>query len=346
MKTPNIILDLISPYRKILDTELREFFKKQKEYDMYKHMAYFMGFLDEDLKEIEAFGGKRFRSSLTLLIADFYNNIDATIPTALSMEIFHNFTLIHDDIVDKDTMRRGRPTVWKLWGHDHAINTGDAQLILAHTVLTESKALPPQITLNVQNFLDKNYLEVVEGQYLDFLLTEAKLDDPIVTVPMYMEMIKKKTAVLVGAAVAAPGVAKNVSADEIQELFKYGLNLGIAYQLQDDMSSLWLDSGITGKVQYNDILTKKKTLPVLYALTKLADKEKKELINYYNSPSDIKEEDARTIVSMIESVGGYDYIKEEVNVYAKKSEEALRNLSFTDEQKEKLSAIGKALLYL
>lgn len=346
MEKPTKILDLFSSYREVLDKELKDFFKNQRKYDMYKHMAYFMGFLDEDLKEIEAFGGKRFRSSFTLLIADFYNNLEATIAVAMSVEIFHNFTLIHDDIVDKDTMRRGRPTVWKLWGHDHAINTGDAQLILAHRALTDSKYLDAQTILNVQTFLDEKYLEVTEGQYLDFSLTEVKLDDSIVTVDNYMEMIIKKTAVLVGAAIASAGIAKGVSKEEVQELYNYGLNIGIAYQLQDDMSSLWSGSEVTGKMQFNDIATKKKTLPVLYALTKLADKDKEELINYYNSSSDIKEEDARTIVSMIESVGGYDYMKEEVGVYSKKAEEALSKLSFTPEQKDQLSTIGKTLLSL
>ncbi|MCA9360572.1 polyprenyl synthetase family protein, partial [Candidatus Kaiserbacteria bacterium] len=121
----------LDKYTDILDFELQNVFDVAPDLEMYRHMAYFMGFADENLALKRSYGGKRFRSKLTLLLGDCYGILEKVVPAAVSIELFHNSTLIHDDIVDGDTLRRGRPTVWKLVGKDHAINSGDAQILMS-----------------------------------------------------------------------------------------------------------------------------------------------------------------------------------------------------------------------
>ena len=181
-----------------------------------------------------------------LLVADSYGLLEETLPAALSVELFHNFTLIHDDIVDHDELRRGRSTVWKLWGIDHAINTGDAQLVLALRAL-EDLRIPPECSAAVRARLLDHYLEVIEGQYLDFTLAAAKLHDPLVTEEAYLTMTEKKTSRLVQAATETAALVAGRSEDEVSALGVFGGKFGMAYQLYDDFQSIWGVPEKTGK---------------------------------------------------------------------------------------------------
>ena len=180
-------LELVGAYGRRIDA-LAKTFLARNDYALYGMMRYFMGYTDESFNAGAQPVGKRMRPGLLLLIADSYGLLKEALPAALSIELFHNFALIHDDIVDHDELRRGRPTVWKLWGTDHAINTGDAQLLLALRALDEPIQLPPdRVTALRTRFFDR-YLEVIEGQYLDFTLAAAKLRDPLVTEEAYFTM--------------------------------------------------------------------------------------------------------------------------------------------------------------
>ncbi len=227
---------------------LREFLDEQPGYDMYGMMRYFFGFADEKLQSIDIYAGKKFRSSLCLLIADLYGAKDAALHAALSLEMFHNFTLIHDDIEDHDELRRGRKTVWSIWGINHGINTGDAQAILAYRLLTSGAAADPERGIPVADFLMQKYQEVIEGQFLDFTLTDLPIDHPDVHADAYFAMIARKTAALIGAAARAPAMLAGLSEKECSQLWEYGYNLGIAYQLCDDTVSIWGEKAKTAKI--------------------------------------------------------------------------------------------------
>lgn len=252
-------------------------------YALYGMMRYFMGYTDEHFEASTHPVGKRVRPGLALLVADSYGILEETIPAALSIELFHNFTLIHDDIVDHDELRRGRPTVWKLWGVDHAINTGDAQLILALRALEEPPytSLENRATLRAR-LLDR-YLEVIEGQYLDFTLAAAKLNDPFVTEEAYLTMTNKKTSKLVRAALEAAPILAGKSEEEINALGDFGENLGMAYQLYDDWQGIWGAPEKTGKRRAGDIYECKKTLPVIFAREHLTATDQKRLEELYDN---------------------------------------------------------------
>ena len=183
-------LEMVGEYGSRIDV-LAAAFLMRGDYALYGMMRYFMGYTDESFKVNTQPVGKRIRPGLLLLIANSYGILEEAFPAALSIELFHNFTLIHDDIADHDELRRGKPTVWKLWGVDHAMNTGDAQLVLALRALDEPTKVSPDRSATLRIRLLDRYLEVIEGQYLDFTLAVARLNDSSVTEEAYLTMTKK-----------------------------------------------------------------------------------------------------------------------------------------------------------
>lgn len=274
-------LEVVGAYGARIDA-LADVFLARNDYALYGMMRYFMGYTDEYFSIRANSIGKRVRPGLLLIIADGYGILEEAIPAALSVEIFHNFTLIHDDIVDHDELRRGRPTVWKLWGVDHAINTGDAQLILALRALEETvSASAENITALRTRLLDR-YLEVIEGQYLDLALASAKLNAKQVTEEEYLTMTKKKTSRLIRAATEAAPILAEKSEGEIIALGDFGESLGMAYQLYDDWQGIWGISDKTGKKRAGDIYERKKTLPIIYARERLAPADRQRLEDLYD----------------------------------------------------------------
>lgn len=341
MKTPTDVMALVGAFGARVDDTARSFLARGP-YEMYGMMQYFMGYTDEHLMPTrEVFGGKRFRSGMCLLLADQYRALHDALPLALSVEIFHNFTLIHDDIVDKDELRRGRPTVWKLWGHDHAINTGDGQLILAIEALEDAKH---DIKSRARPFLLATYREVVEGQFLDFTLTNYALDDARTTEALYLEMMKKKTSVLVAAATKAAGIAARVDDREEELLWEFGLSLGLAYQLCDDTISVWGSHEMTGKVPHGDVREKKKTLPVLYTAATLMGSLRSEFVELYNQRESLSDTQVKRAIELMNSVHAYTYARARIDVEAERAITALGALSIPEGGKDTLRALVYALL--
>ena len=273
-------LRIIGEYGARIDAPARAFLTRG-DYALYGMMRYFMGYTDAHFKASVHTVGKRVRPGLLLLVADSYGLLKEALPAALSVELFHNFTLIHDDIIDHDELRRGRPTVWKLWGIDHAINTGDAQLILALRALEEKTQAPLERMAALRTRLLDRYLEVGEGQYLDLALAAAKLRDPSVTEEAYLVMVGKKTAKLIRAATEAAPILAGRNEDVVMMLGDFGENLGMAYQLYDDWQGIWGVSEKTGKKSAGDIYERKKTLPVIYAHEHLASADTRRLEALY-----------------------------------------------------------------
>jgi geranylgeranyl diphosphate synthase, type I len=327
----------LTPYTERITQELDRFLPDTL--PMYGMLRYFSGFADETLAPTSVYGGKRFRSALTLMLADRYGALEHAVPAALSIEIFHNFTLIHDDIVDNDAMRRGRPTVWKLWGVPHAINSGDAQLVLAYRALEGAFKQHPDRGAKAQAFLSARYLEVAEGQYLDFTMTDLPLGDARVTSEAYFEMIRKKTSVLVGAAAKVAGIMAGVSEAECDALYAYGEHLGLAVQLNDDLLSIWGEEARTGKRAFGDIKERKKTLPVIWALEHADTKVKEMLRTAYAGTAPLSDREAEALAQSLESAGAKDAIKEEIQKHLSLAAAAAGSLSLPEEAKQALMAL-------
>jgi geranylgeranyl diphosphate synthase type I len=234
--------------------------------DMDRMVRHHFGWLDSDPEPT----GKRLRPRLCLLCADDVGgDWRAALPAAAAVELIHNFSLIHDDIQDASETRRGRPTVWTRWGVPQAINTGDFIFVAAHLAcrrLLESGA-NADLAATAQHLLDQAALGLTRGQHLD-LAFESRDD---VQADEYLEMISGKTAGLLAASACLGALAGGGSGEAQQAYYRFGWNLGMAFQLLDDLLGIWGEPEQTGKSAADDLRRRKKTYPVLLGLAESAE---------------------------------------------------------------------------
>ena len=230
----------------------------------YEMMAYHLGWRDEHLRPTRANAGKRVRPMLCLLACEAVGGeVEHALPAAVGIELLHNFSLIHDDIEDNSPTRRHRPTVWKLWGVPQAINVGDAMFSLARHVFHRlTKHHPPERIIKAYALFDRTCIALTEGQHLDMRF-EEELD---VTEDDYLYMIRGKTAALIATSVGMGALLGGAESAIQDAYYEFGENVGLAFQIIDDILGIWGDEARLGKSTASDILTKKKTLPVLYGL--------------------------------------------------------------------------------
>jgi len=227
--------------------------------------------LYEPVKYILEIGGKRIRPSLVLAAYNlFKNDVETAINPALALEVFHNFTLLHDDIMDKADLRRNQQTVHKKWNENVAILSGDTMSIKAYELLSK---IPAEFLSEVLQAFNKTALQVCEGQQLDMNF-ESRLD---VSVEEYLEMIRLKTSVLIAVSLKIGAIMAGALRNDVHKLYDFGLNLGLAFQLQDDYLDAYGDVQAFGKKIGGDIVANKKTFLLIKAL-ETSDKETSEVI--------------------------------------------------------------------
>ena len=266
-------------YRAEIDAELRSALAEHQS-PMYDMMRYHLGWTDEQGRPVEGSGGKALRPTLCLLACEAAGGAySRALPAAAAVELVHNFSLIHDDIQDDDRERRHRPTVWSIWGKPQAINAGTAMRVVASLTLLRlaERDTPVQKLLRAQRLLDESCLRLGEGQYLD-ISYESRLD---LRVADYLEMIDKKTAALISCSLELGALLGTDDEPVIEGFRSFGRNLGLAFQIRDDVLGIWGDKEKTGKPVGSDIRRRKKSLPVVYALEKAEGKGKTELTKIY-----------------------------------------------------------------
>lgn len=254
-----------------IETEMRRVVAPSDDPTMtlfYGMLHYHLGWVDADLKPAHFDAGKRIRPVLTLLTCEASGgDWHDALPAAAAVELLHNFSLIHDDIEDGDPLRRGRPTLWKVWGVPQAINAGDALYTMAHTALNGLTAyhVPIERILAARQRFDRACIALTQGQHLD-LGFESRSG---VTEAEYLRMIEGKTAALIEAAC---GLGALVNGSEgVAHYEAFGRGLGLAFQIEDDVLGIWGDPLVTGKPAGNDLRQRKKSLPVTYALDRSAE---------------------------------------------------------------------------
>ncbi len=237
-------------------------------------------------------GGKRLRPTLCLLACDLFGgNMEDCMVPAVAAEIFHNFTLVHDDIMDQAPLRRGKETIYKKWGSDVAILSGDTMLIKAfqYVLNTDNK-----YRYEVFAELCKVALEVCEGQQLD--LNFETRDD--VTLDEYLEMIRLKTAVLLGSVLKIGAIVAGADEESQKIIYDFGVDIGIAFQLQDDVLDCYADVDVFGKMIGGDISDNKKTYLYLYALGMAFEEDEQELRRLFKMPKGRDEEKIKRVLEI------------------------------------------------
>ena len=317
---------MLERYKEIIDEALLKYLDSLASLSIY-----------DPIKYIVNLGGKRFRSSLTLLAADLYGGDPVlAIKEAMAIELFHNFTLVHDDIMDEATLRRGQQTVHEKWSTNDAILSGDLLYALVNQILTESKSSNQPI----HSVFHQTAIEVCEGQSLDMIFEEKSE----VSEEEYLNMIKLKTAVLVACALKMGAMVGGATETDAQLLYNFGINLGIAFQIHDDILDAYPIGEKFGKKIGGDILEKKKTLMFISMLNQLSEKEKIHVNSIYES-NDIEEKEiVNEIKVLYNKYGVLDLaVRRKDNYHA----EAISNImqtSLSEASKEALMSFAKNLM--
>ncbi len=299
-------------YRDELVAELRAIIGDSS-LPLYDMMRYHLGWIDGSGFSPPAKGGKLWRSFLCLFACQAVGDgWQKALPAAAAVELIHNFSLIHDDVEDVSPERRHHPTLWKMWGQAQAINAGDAMHALAQLSLLrlESKGIAERKILQAAKALDEACLRLCQGQYLDISF-ESQIDTSVAD---YLKMIALKTASLFETSLYLGALFGTDETAVIEHLCGFGRNLGMAYQIRDDLLGIWGLPEVTGKLRLEDIKRRKKTLPVVYGLEKAKAEGGEGLLKLYQQET-IGEEDATKVASLLDGLGARCYTQDAVKQY-------------------------------
>jgi geranylgeranyl diphosphate synthase type II len=319
-------MHLIKDYQEAINKGLNTISYPERPEKLYDPIRYFI-----------KLGGKRIRPVLTLLAAEMYDcPIEKSLNTALAIELFHNFTLMHDDIMDNASLRRGKSTVHEKWNNSIAILSGDATLISAYQLLTNND---PKVLPQLLKVFNDVAIEVCQGQQYDMDYE----DRSNISIDDYINMIRLKTAVLLGAALKLGAIvsgAPSASADHLQE---FGINVGIAFQLQDDLLDVYGKELEFGKHIGGDIIANKKTFLMLKAI-ELAKGEDAQQLQKWISKADEPEKKIREVTQLYNKLGIQELTMNKMHFYSKKAHGALDKVDLPESKKGTLKSLTESLL--
>lgn len=317
----------LGSYQRWIETEIAK-----KEYGKYPLSLY------EPIRYLMGLGGKRLRPMLTLLSYSLYkDDVRTVIPYAVAVEAFHNFTLMHDDIMDKAPLRRGRVTVHEKWNANTAILSGDVMLVKVYEMFQQ---LDPVLLKTVLQSFNQCAAEVCEGQQWDMEFETTRN----VSEKSYINMIRQKTAVLLGFSLELGAMLGTAPNQDQKALKDFGTNIGIGFQLKDDLLDAYADPKKFGKQIGGDILANKKTYMLIKALEKSGGKTKKELLGWLAQKRFKKKEKVQSVRNIYDSLGIPDLAEKKINHYFKKGFENLSQLKVEPSKKEILQRFTEGLI--
>ncbi len=318
----------IDRYRQEFESYLLEKVKAKEPVNLYEPMVYILGL-----------GGKRVRPVLTLMATEIFgSDYKKSLDAALAIEVFHNFSLIHDDIMDDAPLRRGQETVHEKWDINTGILSGDAMLIKAYQFFENYQ---PKTFGELAKLFSKTAIEVCEGQQYD--IDFETRDD--VSIEEYLKMIEYKTAVLVGASLKMGAIVAKTSEENREKIYEFGRLLGIAFQLQDDYLDAFGDPESFGKQVGGDIIENKKTFLYLISLQEAAPTEAIQLEHLYSiDPTDVNGK-IDAVKHLFERCGAAELTRREIEKYTSQAFEVLEGLDLDSEKKSLLYNFGKNLMH-
>ena len=294
--------------------------------------------LYEPIDYILTVGGKRLRPVLTLMSADFFGgNYKQALDASLAVEMFHNFSLVHDDIMDNAPLRRGHQTVHEKWDVNTGILSGDAMLILAYQLF---ETYEPKVFMQLAVLFSKTALEVCEGQQYDVDF-ETRND---VTISQYIKMIEYKTAVLIGASLQMGAIIAEASQSCQEKIYAFGKNLGIAFQLQDDYLDAFGDPLTFGKQVGGDIIANKKTFLYLTALQKSTPAEAQELSSLFATMPKDPSDKITAVKEIFVCSGAAKATEDEIVRYTNTSISLLQDIKISQQHKDTLKSFADFLM--
>ena len=300
----------------------------------YGMLAYHLGWADEHFMPAQVNSGKRIRPMLCVLACQAAQGDPAqAVPAAAGVELLHNFSLIHDDIEDHSPMRRGRPSVWTLWGVPQAINSGDGMFTLAHLAMDRlrRRGVPGDRLMDVREVFDHACLSLTYGQYLDIAFESRQR----VSVDEYLHMISGKTAALIGASAAMGAILAGRDANTVAHYETFGQELGLAFQIEDDVLGIWGHEALTGKSAESDVATRKKSLPAVYAL------ERSEKLRALYAAREV---DVPAAIAEMDAVGARTFAGQAAREHLERAMGALRASGASGDASQALFELAESLL--
>jgi len=317
----------IETYQKEFVAYLEDFSSHKEPYNLYEPIRYIL-----------KLGGKHLRPVLTLMTAEVFDgDYKKSLDAALAVEVFHNFSLVHDDIMDDAPLRRGNETVHEKWDINTGILSGDAMLIMAYQLFEN---YDNGIFKSLAKLFSKTAIEVCEGQQYD--IDFETRDD--VTIAEYLKMIEYKTAALVGAAMQMGAIVANASIDNQNRIYEFGKNLGIAFQLQDDYLDAFGSPETFGKQVGGDIIENKKTYLYLKALEFSTEANKEELKDLFSISPNENTDKIETVKQIFETSGASISTQKEIAHYTNQAFLVLESLNISEEKKGILKQFGESLM--
>ncbi len=286
--------------------------------------------LYDPIKYVLSLGGKRIRPVLMLLAYNLYKeDPESILMQAVGLETYHNYTLLHDDLMDNADLRRGHETVHKRWDANKAILSGDSMLVLAYQRMQQCDARHLQAVLDV---FTETALEIGEGQEYDMTF-ETRND---VTEDEYIEMIRLKTSVLLACAVKIGAILADASGEDVKNLYKFGEQLGLAFQLQDDLLDVYGDPKVFGKAIGGDITSNKKTYMLINAVNRANPEQRRELEQWIGARDFDRQEKVAAVTALYDQIGIRQLCEQKINFYFDECRKYLAKVSVSDERKQML----------
>ena len=317
----------IYQYQEFISDYLQSQYETKEPKNLYDPIHYILGL-----------GGKRMRPVLTLMSAEVFDaDYKKALPAALAVEVFHNFSLIHDDIMDDAPLRRGNETVHEKWDINTGILSGDAMLILAYQYFEKYE---PTVFRDLAKLFSKTALEVCEGQQWD--VDFETRDD--VSIADYLKMIEYKTAVLVAAAMKMGAIIAATSEENANLIYDFGLNLGLAFQLQDDYLDAFGNPETFGKQVGGDIIENKKTYLYLKAHEFASVKQAEQLAHLFSIHPEDNSEKIHSVKEIFLATGAAFETKKAIQEFTLKAFETLQKISIDNEKKKMLQSFGENLM--
>ena len=321
MKTSNEILKLVNDFLAQLPYE-------RKPKSLYEPVEYVL-----------SIGGKRIRPVLTLMGYNLWKeDPERILMPAVGLETYHNYTLLHDDLMDNADMRRGHETVHRRWDANKAILSGDSMLVLAYQRMQQ---VPAEKLPAVLNLFTETALEIGEGQEYDMTF-ETRND---VTENEYIEMIRLKTSVLLACALKTGALLADAPEEDADRLYRVGEQVGLAFQLQDDLLDVYGDPKVFGKAIGGDITSNKKTYMLINAYNRANDEQRKELEHWIGAKEFNRQEKVAAVTRLYDAIGIRQLCEDKINYYFQQASQTLSEVNVTDERKAQLRQYMDELLH-
>ncbi|MGP1536293.1 polyprenyl synthetase family protein [Bacteroides heparinolyticus] len=284
-------------------------------------------------------GGKRIRPVLMLMAYNLYReDITRIFAPATGIEVYHNYTLLHDDLMDRADRRRGKDTVHRVWGDNTAILSGDAMLVMAYQFMAQC---PEENLKEVMELFSRTALEICEGQQLDMEFERRK----DVTEEEYLEMIRLKTSVLLAASLKIGALLGGASVEDAEYLYDFGMNLGVAFQLKDDFLDVYGDAAVFGKNIGGDILCNKKTYMLIKAFEHADDEQCRQLNAWVDAISFSPAEKIAAVTDLYNKIGVRELCEQKMKEYSERAMKSLAAVKVTDEKKKELELLMTELMH-